>query len=295
MDISKWSQLEQLCEQENSSLAEVIIRYEMNARNSTREKVWNEVEQILDVMIAAYQTGLTEHLTTNSGMVNNDGKKLHAHQPTFVSPVMKTAMERAIANNEVNSAMGRIAAAPTAGSSGVMPGAVTAVMDHFHLSKEKAIEGILVGSAIGLIIRRSATLAGALGGCQAEIGSAAGMAAAAVTYMMGGTMKQMEFATCFALETFMGLVCDPVAGLVEVPCIMRNGQGAAVALTSAEMALAGITSVIPLDDVISAQNEVGNLMPVSLKETSQAGLANCRTAREIIEPRVLIKDIEIKR
>lgn len=179
--------------------------------------------------------------------------------------------------------MGRIVAAPTAGSCGVLPGVLFSLAESHHVSEEKLVEGLLTSGAVGLVIAKNASLSGAEGGCQAEIGSASAMGAAAVVEIMGGTPEQALHGGAIALKNLLGLVCDPIAGLVEAPCSKRNAIGTANALVSAEMALAGIESVIPFDEVVEAMHQVGRMMPCTLRETAEGGLAATPTGRRLKE------------
>jgi L-serine dehydratase len=184
-----------------------------------------------------------------------------------------TAMAKAIAIAECNASMGRIVAAPTAGSCGILPATILTMEALYHIPEEKLILSLFTAGAIGLVIVREASIAGAEGGCQAECGSAAALAAAAMVELRGGTPSQAANACAIAIKNQLGLVCDPVAGLVEVPCVKRNAGGVMCAIAAADMALAGIKSVIPVDEVISAMREVGEALPATLRETAQGGLA----------------------
>ena len=192
-------------------------------------------------------------------------------------------MARAIKKGESNACMKRIVAAPTAGSCGVIPAVLISMEEKDGYSQQKMIEALFVSAGIGEVISERASISGAQGGCQAEIGAASAMAAAAVTYLKGGSSRQIADAAALALKSLLGLVCDPVAGLVEVPCVKRNVIGAVNAITSSDMVIAGIESRIPADEVIDAMGEVGSLLPCSLRETSQAGLATTPTGLEVTE------------
>jgi L-serine dehydratase len=186
-----------------------------------------------------------------------------------------------MATNEVNAAMGIVCATPTAGSSGVIPGALLALKDKLNPSREQMLRFLFTAGAFGLVVANNASISGAAAGCQAEIGSASGMAAAAVVELAGGVPRQSAHAMALALQNVLGLVCDPVAGLVEIPCIMRSAMGAANAMVAADLALAGIESRIPCDEVISAMARVGQALPASLRETGQGGLADTPTGRAL--------------
>ena len=185
--------------------------------------------------------------------------------------------------SENNAAMGKIVAAPTAGSCGILPGAVVSMLDEGRCSREAAVMALFTAGAFGMVIAQNASIAGAEGGCQAECGSAAAMAAAALVELMGGTPQQCAHACAMAIKNQLGLVCDPVAGLVEIPCIKRNVSGVAIAFSSAEMALAGIESKIPADECIGAMREVGCSIPSALRETAKGGLAATPTGERLRE------------
>jgi L-serine dehydratase len=224
-------------------------------------------------------TGVRSH----SGLTGGDAKRLQeASEEKQFSNILgdkaKDAIVYAMAVAEANAAMGRIVAAPTAGASGVLPGVFFALKKHYGLSDQVLAEGLVVAGGIGLVIADRASLAGATGGCQAECGSAAAMAAGAAVAMLGGTPTQVGHAVAIVFKNILGLVCDPVAGLVEVPCIKRNGSCALQALAAAELALAGIGSFIPADETIDAMKSVGDSLPCALKETAGGGMATTPTA-----------------
>jgi L-serine dehydratase len=232
----------------------------------------------------AVKLGLTQQERSFSGLVGGDAARLFSRvdsQHSLTGSIVARAGAYALAVNEVNACMGKVVACPTAGSCGILPGAMLAVAEAYHFNDSTLIRGLFTAAAIGLVIAENASISGAFGGCQAECGSAAAMAAGAVTEMVGGTAQQSGEAVALALKNMLGLVCDPVAGLVEVPCVKRNAFGATHALVAAEMAIAGITSVIPPDEVIGAMHEIGQVIPKTLRETSQAGLAKTPTAIEI--------------
>ena len=224
-------------------------------------------------------------LRSTSGLTGGDAWKMMEYGKSggITGSFMTGAMARALAVSEYNAAMGKIVAAPTAGSCGIMPGCLVSVMKERNISREKVIEGMFTAAGFGMVIAKRASVSGAQGGCQAECGSAAAMTAAAMVEMMDGSPKQTADACAIALKNQLGLVCDPVAGLVEIPCIKRNVAGIMVAFSSADMALAGIESRIPADEVIDAMKEVGDSLPCALKETAQGGLANTPTAKRMKE------------
>lgn len=240
----------------------------------------------LEVMQAAARDGAAKDLRSTSGLTGGDAWKMReylARGGALCGPVGARAIAIALAVAEYNAAMGRIVAAPTAGSCGILPGAVLALLEQGLADEDAAVDGLFCAGAIGMVIANQASIAGAEGGCQAECGSASAMAAAALVQMRGGSPAMAEQAVAIAIKNQLGLVCDPVAGLVEVPCIKRNAGGVTNALTAADMALAGIASVIPVDEVVSAMREVGESLPCALRETAQGGLAATPTGKRIRE------------
>ncbi len=246
------------------------------------------MQKILDVMRGAIDYGLTG-IRSTGGLAGGDGLKLKnwhktdSNENVVLGPLTAKAAAYALAANEANAAMGRICAAPTAGSSGVLPAVLYACSEERGLPPADLRIALVVAGAIGMVIASRASLSGAEGGCQAECGSAAAMAAGAVVDLLGGTPTQVGHAVALALKNLLGLVCDPVAGLVEVPCVKRNAGAAMIALLSADMALAGIESAIPVDEVIDAMAAIGRALPESLRETGQGGLAATPTGLEFAE------------
>lgn len=222
-------------------------------------------------------------LKSASGLVGGDSAKLkkYSEGETLLGDFALKVMYTAIAVAESNACMKCIVAAPTAGSCGVMPAVLISYAERYGISDEKICEAMYVAAGIGSVIAQRASISGAQGGCQAEIGSAAGMAAAAAAYLMGQTPEMIMNSCALAIKNMLGLACDPVAGLVEVPCVKRNAAGALNAVMAADMSMAGIKSVIPADEVIDAMGEIGSLMPPSIKETSKAGLAVTKTGAKI--------------
>lgn len=280
------------CEEKSISLPESVIEYEVDQKGSDRSKIKSGLLQAYGVMKEAVQTGLTEEMNSRSGMINNGAKKVFNHPLAVLSPEFQKLVSRALAAKEVNSCMGRVVAAPTAGASGILPGTLVTLQEIHGLGDRQIVEGLLVGAGIALIIEEKASLAGAVGGCQAETGSAAAMASGAIVYCLGGNVDQIFNAVAVTIQCMLGLVCDPVAGLVEVPCVVRNASAAAIAFSSAQIALANVSAVIPVDECVEAMGEVGASMESRYKETAMGGLAATLTGQEISE-RILIKDIEI--
>jgi len=277
------AELVELAESQSIKIAEVMIRQEMEVTGRSREEIFAQMERNLEVMEKAVEKGLAG-VFSHSGLTGGDAVLLQSYikQGKFLSgETILDAVSKAVATNEVNAAMGTICATPTAGSAGVVPGTLFAIKHKLNPTREQMVEYLFTAGAFGFVIANNAFIAGAAGGCQAEVGSAAGMAAAALVEMAGGTPSQAAEAMAITLKNMLGLVCDPVAGLVEVPCVKRNAMGAANAMIAADMALAGIKSRIPCDEVIEAMFQIGQTMPVALKETAQGGLAATPTGRAL--------------
>lgn len=280
------SELLQICRDNNFSLAEYAIRHEMESKNCTREDVIKGMEKILLVMKDAANEGQEKKVYSVSGLIGGDAHKLRKYLnegKTLTGNVMVGAMAKALSCSEVNASMGRIVACPTAGSCGILPAIILTVGEKLNLNDNELIMGLLASSAVGMIIAQNATLAGAEGGCQAECGSAAAMGSAATVEMMGGTPEMALDAGAIVLKNILGLVCDPIAGLVEIPCAKRNFAGAVSALTTADLVMAGIHSKIPFDDTVEAMYRVGKSLPATLRETALGGLAITKTGLELKE------------
>lgn len=280
------------CDLNNISLHDSVIEYEVEQKNADSSQIQTGILRAYQVMKEAVKTGLEEEMTSRSGMINNGAKKVFNHPISVLSPEFQKLISRALAAKEVNSCMGRVVAAPTAGASGILPGTLVTLQEIHGFSDEEIVNGLLVGAGIALIIEEKASLAGAVGGCQAETGSAAAMAAGAMVYCLGGTTDQVFNAVAITIQCMLGLVCDPVAGLVEVPCVVRNASAASIAFSSTQIAIADVSSVIPVDECIEAMGEIGASMESRYKETAMGGLAATLTGQEISN-RVLIQDIEI--
>lgn len=261
--------------EEGKPLSEMILADQSEQMELPARELYERMERSLTVMEEAVKAGMDPGLRSTSGLTGGDAAKMHTYAQTggMTGSFLNTAMARAIAVAEYNAAMGKIVAAPTAGSCGIIPGTVLSMLAEGRCSREQAVMALFTSGAVGMVIANKAVLAGAQGGCQAECGSASAMAAAALVELCGGTPEQSEQAVAIAIKNQLGLVCDPVAGLVEIPCIKRNVAGIMVAFSAAEMALAGIESKIPADECIAAMREVGESMPCALKETAQGGLA----------------------
>jgi L-serine dehydratase len=283
-----------MLETERSGLAlhQPVLQYEITQKNKKEDEIWEGLEKAWKVMKEAVETGLHSDMRSRSGMVNNSGKKVALSNIHVLSPEFTMLVSSALAAKEVNSCMGRVVAAPTAGASGILPGVLTTAQKLHQLSDQTILEGLLVASGIALIIERNASLAGAVGGCQAETGSAACMASGALVYMLGGSPQAVFNSVGIVIQCMLGLVCDPVAGLVEVPCVVRNASAASIAFAAAQMALSEVDAVIPVDECVQALGEVGQNMDSMYKETAMGGLAATATGKAIAK-RVLIQDIEI--
>lgn len=268
------------------------MQYEIAQRGRTEDEIWAKLAQAYAVMKDAVETGLTEDMTSLSGMINNGAKKVMNAPVLVLGPAFQRLIAHSIAAKEVNSCMGRIVAAPTAGASGIMPGVLTLLAESHDIPSRKLHESMLVAAGIALIIEKRASISGAVGGCQAETGTAAAMGAGAIVYALGGSIEQIFESVAITIMNMLGLVCDPVAGLVEIPCVKRNASASVIAFASAQMALAGDSAVIPVDEVVDAMGEIGAAMEDKYKETALGGIANTPTAREI-EARVLVAEADI--
>lgn len=263
-------------------LFEVMIQGEMEHSEKKREEIIDQMASYLDVMEAAVKKGLEGKGTSRSGLSGGDAKKVQEYVKkgkTLSGDEILEAVSKAMATNEVNACMGVIVATPTAGSCGVIPGALFSVRERWQLTRDKMVHFLFTAGAFGQVIANRAFISGAAGGCQAEVGSAAAMAAAALVEMAGGSPEQSAEGAAITLKNMLGLVCDPVAGLVEIPCVKRNAMGVSLALVAADLALAGVKSRIPCDEVIDSMYRIGRTMPSTLKETGLGGLAATPTAR----------------
>ncbi|MDW7674109.1 MAG: L-serine ammonia-lyase, iron-sulfur-dependent, subunit alpha [Bacillota bacterium] len=276
-------------QERNLTIGQVVLEKQAKQLDKSPKEIFQKMTNQYQVMQEAAWKGINHPAKSFSGLVGHDGAKvMHRvkNGKSILGSLLGKAVARSLAVGEVNAAMGKIVAAPTAGSCGVLPACLISVEEEYAIPKEKVVEGLLTAAGIGLIIAKNASISGAEGGCQAECGSASAMAAAAMVEILGGSPKQAAHATAISLKNILGLVCDPVAGLVEVPCVKRNAMAAVNAITAAEMALSGVESVIPVDEVVAAMLEVGEALPSSLKETAKGGLANTPTAK-ILEKRIL--------
>ena len=273
MIFTNGSGLAELCGKHGAKIWEVML--EMEAARSEREKtsILQELEESLRIMRASVQEPLKKPRETIGGLIGGEAKKMAETSVQLLDPLMHKAAAYSLAVIEENSSMGLIVAAPTAGSAGVLPGVLLALGEERGLSDETLVQGLLCAGAVGYLYMRNASISGAEAGCQAEVGVASSMAAAAVTEMLGGSAEAALSAAAIAMQNLLGLVCDPVAGLVQIPCQSRNAAGAANALVCAQMALSGIEAKIPFDETVQAMLQVGRSIPCSLRETALGGCA----------------------
>ncbi|CAN5909417.1 L-serine ammonia-lyase, iron-sulfur-dependent, subunit alpha [soil metagenome] len=267
------------------SLPQVVLDREVAESGASAEQIRARIRRTLEVMRRAIEEGLKGEVRSPSGLTGGRARTLWQNGPRLLGPRVTTALARAIGTLEVNAAMGLIVAAPTAGAAGVLPAILICAGEFLELEEEQLIEGMLVAGGVGGVIAHRATLAGAEGGCQAETGSAAAMGAAAVTYLGGGTNEQISTSVALSLQGMLGLICDPIGGLVEIPCIYRNASAAMQAVAAAEMALAGLDFPVSADEVIDVMGEVGRRMPAAYRETALGGLAATPSARKLVQLR----------
>ncbi|MDK2917333.1 MAG: L-serine dehydratase [Candidatus Petromonas sp.] len=283
-NFSSGKELIEICKEYDKKIWEVMILRESEKSEKTTEEIFSMMKENLEVMKKSVERGLNEDIKSVSGLVGGDAKLLknrYENCNTISGSRMLKAVASAMAVLEVNASMGQVVAAPTAGSCGILPGVLITVGEEFGINDEDLVKALFTSSAVGLIIAENATVSGAEGGCQAETGSAAAMAAAALVELMGGDPEQALHGAAMTIKNILGLVCDPIAGLVECPCVKRNAIGTANAFISADMALAGIKSLIPFDEVIDSMYRVGKSMPDALRETALGGLAATPTGKKI--------------
>lgn len=274
----------------NKKISEIVIEQQAEDMETTQEALYSTMKKSFEVMKRSVINGMDESLRSASGLSGGAAAKLKRivdNGQNHYGHLLGNAISMALAVTEYNSCMGQIVAAPTAGSCGVIPAALISVMEEYEIPEQDIIMSLFTSSAIGMIIAKCASISGAEGGCQAEVGSASAMAACALTEVFDGTPEMVSHSCAIALKNILGLVCDPVAGLVEIPCIKRNAMGVANAFTASELACAGIKSSIPADEVILAMKQVGMQMAPSLKETAEGGLAStptaCRICRQVFD------------
>jgi L-serine dehydratase len=264
-------------------LPDVVLQMEVDESGVSAEEIRARVRRTLRVMRSAIDEGLRGETRSPSGLTGGRAKRLFDNGPRLLGPRVTTTLARAIGTLEVNAAMGLIVAAPTAGAAGVLPAILMSVGEFLELDEEKLVDAMLVAGGIGGVIAHRASLSGAEGGCQAETGTAAAMGAAAVCWIAGGTNGQVATSVALSLQGMLGLICDPIGGLVEIPCIYRNASAAMQAIAAAEMALAGCDFPVSADEVIDVMGEVGRKMPVAYRETALGGLAATPSARRLVQ------------
>ena len=273
-------ELQELAVHQKKEIWQIVQQEDMDASERTQEQSYEKMHQMYEAMKYA-DASYNGNLRSASGRAGGDGEKLHQYNASgknICGAFIGLVMEKAIKMGESNACMRRIVAAPTAGSCGVLPAVLLSFEEQFSATEEQMVQALYVAAGIGKVIAENAFIAGAAGGCQAEIGSAAAMSAGALAYLQGADPQTVMHAAALSLKNMLGLACDPVGGLVEVPCIKRNSYGAVNAVTSAQLALAGIRSAITPDDVIDSLRRIGNQMPTCLKETSEGGLATSASA-----------------
>ncbi|WP_312907321.1 L-serine ammonia-lyase, iron-sulfur-dependent, subunit alpha [Tissierella praeacuta] len=277
---NKADELLRLCNENSKKISEIVIEKEMKSTDISHDELMNRMKDTLTVMKSSANSALDKEIKSVSGLTGGDSKKVEDYKNsgnTLTGGIIVSAMAKALSTSEINASMGRIVAAPTAGASGILPSALLSAQEKLKLTDEQIIMGLFTAAGIGEIVAKNATVSGAEGGCQAECGTAAAMAAAAIVEMAGGTPEASFNAASFALVNIMGLVCDPIGGLVEYPCALRNASGVVNALISADLALAGVESLVPFDEVVEAMYKVGKLLPESLRETALGGVATTPT------------------
>lgn len=290
MDFNFGYELVKICDENKITISQAMLNREIKKIGSTEKEILEKMKISLDIMRKSTTEPIHNPKKSMGGLVGGESSKLNKLREegkSICGSLISKALMYSLAVLEVNTSMGVIVAAPTAGSSGVIPAVLLALQEEYNLSDEKVLKGLLNASAVGYIIMKNASVSGAEAGCQAEIGSACAMASSAVVEIMGGSPKQCLDAAAIALANILGLVCDPVAGLVEVPCQSRNGMGVSNAFVCAEMVLSGIESVIPFDEMVSAMYEVGTSLPDRYRETALGGCAStptgCQKFKEIFK------------
>jgi L-serine dehydratase len=275
MQYANYKELLEICQQAGCSVGEAALKKESLDKEKSEQDLLLQMADVYQVMEEAALSGLNQTIPSPSGLSGGDAVKINTAplNNSLLSPMLKDALAMGLAVNETSAAQGKIVACPTAGSCGILPGAIIAYVTHHEIEKEKILYALFASGAIGQIIEANACVSGAKGGCQAECGTAAAMAAGALVELSGGTPEQVVQAATLAIKNLLGLACDPVAGLVEVPCVKRNGILSAYSFIAAEMALAGVKSAIPPDEVVEAMYRIGQMLPSALRETAEGGLA----------------------
>ncbi|QHQ59583.1 L-serine ammonia-lyase, iron-sulfur-dependent, subunit alpha [Anaerocolumna sedimenticola] len=285
----KYDSISDICrkaEEKNVRISEFVLQDQAALMEKTEEDLKHTMKTMLEVIKKSTNEGINPEKRSNSGLSGGDAYKMEQRVKagqTISGPIIGKALTKALSTSENNACMGKIVAAPTAGSCGIIPAVLITIAEERKLDDEQLVMALFTASAVGMVIANRASISGAEGGCQAECGSASAMAAAALVELCGGTPAMVEHACAISLKSVLGLVCDPVAGLVEIPCIKRNAMGAANAFVAAELALAGIESKIPVDEVIQAMKSVGDCIVPALKETADGGLAATPTAKKYMK------------
>lgn len=267
-------------------ISKIVLREQAEVAETTEEALYQTMERSLDVMRESVEAGFDPEKRSASGLTGGDAFKMMEavkENRNICGDIFGTALAKALSVSQTNACMGKIVAAPTAGSCGILPAALLTISEKRNISNHDTVMALFTASAVGMVIANNASIAGAEGGCQAECGAASAMAAAAIVEICGGTPQMCAHACAIALKNILGLVCDPVAGLVEIPCIKRNAAGVSNAFVAAELALAGIESAIPADEVIIAMKKIGDAMSSALKETAEGGLAVTPTGKKLCE------------
>lgn len=281
---NKAEELLRLCNEKNKRISEIVMEKEIRANKTSQEDLMDRMKNILQIMKESSKAALDKEIKSVSGLTGGDAKKLEEYRKsneTLSGDLIISAMAKALSTSEVNASMGKIVAAPTAGASGIIPSALLSAKEKLNLTDEQVIMGLFIAAGIGEIVAKNATVSGAEGGYQAECGTAAAMAAGAIVEMAGGSPEASFHAASFALVNILGLVCDPIGGLVEYPCALRNASGVVNALICSDLALAGVKSLVPFDEVVDSMKRVGKMMPEALRETALGGLATTPTGEEI--------------
>lgn len=282
--ISSFEELRTTANERGLKISDIALAEQIADSEVTEEGALAKMAVALDTMLDSISNGCRSDIKSVSGLTGGNAYKMQVQidkGKTVMGPLISNAIKMALAVAETNAAMGKIVAAPTAGSCGILPGALGALIQERGVSKEAAVKALFTAGEVGLIIANNASISGAEGGCQAECGTASAMAAAAIVELSDGSVDMCINAVAITIKCILGLVCDPVAGLVEVPCVKRNASGVTLAFTAAEMALAGITSVIPADEVVHVMKRVGQSLPASLRETAEGGLAATQTGKQL--------------
>lgn len=277
-------ELIEVAEQNKLPIWKIILENEMKISSLTEDQIFDNLNNRYEVMKNSAEKALNKSFHTVGSLIEGITAPQYAYantDKTICGSFINKVMARALSCSEVNASMGKICAAPTAGACGILPAVIVSLEEKFNLERKKVLEGLLIASGIGAIITKNATVSGAEGGCQAECGVAAAMSAVASVHLLGGNNDMIKNSCCFALMNVMGLVCDPVAGLVQVPCAQRNASQAVNGILSADLALAGMKSLIPVDEVVEAMYKVGRMLPVELRETALGGVANTPTGKKV--------------